>query len=377
MMRVPPTGSAKPTVAALPKAIESRICVGGVITFSPYSVTNFVQEYRIIFPGPRPKTLEDFRSPEGQINLNFANYNEVLPLSSLDALHKGFIRTYFNQVQRGVLPSTKSLAGWIKSQNRKIKTDSELLVLRFLLDLQDAGFSLLSTFDDPLFNKVFMAYSRMSNHDEISLKNACRSLEIQSEKSEIRFANEVFNKLKVDDRSVKGIASLSEDFSNFAEFISRLKEDAFNYLADREQLTLPLEIPSSESESLPEATALVQDGIVDVERIVLPLQAKTEDGITGFKCEFLDSLEIDYRRNGFPSQHSIATTYTSIGNLNKRARLHEAFHNFNMKHILPVEVTYSNNRNLKLFLPVAVCKEILHDLSENGQSSYNLSQWIK
>lgn len=374
-MRVNPAVS-KPRMLAVVKAAETDICVGGVITFSPYTATVVIRDYRIICAQPiKPKTLEDFRSSNGIVDLNLDNYNEILDLSSLDALHKGFIRSYFTQVENGILPSTKSLAGWIKSKNKKIKADDELLVIKFLLDIQESGFSLLNMFDDPLVSKIFMAYSKISNHKEVNLNNVSMSLGMQSERSKLKFASEIFNKLKIDDKLIEPVSSLGKDFTGFINLLSKLKEDSFDYLIEKEQLSLLVNSPPAQIENPDEVINLPQPSNVEVEQIE-SLPKNVRDRIIGFKCELLDELEVDYG-NGIPSQHSIATIYTAVGNSSKRARLHEAFHNFNMKHILPVEITYSNNRSLKLFLPVAVCKEILHDLNESGQSSYNLSQWIK
>lgn len=376
-MRTSPPGLTKSAAVAIPKAIQDRICVGGVITVASYQSAVFVLNYGVLLPSEnKSKTLEDFRSPNGVISLTSENYEEVLSLSNLDSLHKGFVRTYFNQAQNGILPSAKYLAGWIKSKNKKIKIDDDLLVIKFLLDLETAGFSVLSVFDEPTLNKVFMAYSK-SPKLQTTFKEVCSILNIQNEKSEIKFASEIFNKLKANTKLVESLSLLGVDSNQFLGFLSSLKEDAFNYLAEKEKSSLEVVV-----NSLPVVEGSSADkGLTDTVKVEvlekdLPVESTKDGVIVDLKCDFLDELGIVYR-SGIPSQHYIATTYTAVGNSNKRAKLHEVFHNFNMKHILPIEVQYLNGRKLRLFLPVAVCKKILHEISEKAQSSYNLSQWIK
>lgn len=370
-MRVIPSGPTKLTIPTLPKVDKEYILVGGVITTS-YTATCYVWNYSVAFPiTEKPKTLEDFKSLDGEIKLDLENHNAVLSLSSLGSIHKGFIQTYFKQVQNGILPSSKSLAGWIKSKNRKLKSNDELLVIKFLLDIQQSGFSLPNIYDDPLLNKIFMAYFKMSAPQNGDFNQTCLFLGIQSDKSKLKFASEIFNKLKVDNGLALSISSLGENFRGFIYFLPKLKEEALNYLIEQEH------VRESTNESVEPILETSNIGICvsEVKEVGLSFEAP-KDRIIGFKCELLDELEIDYKK-GIPSQHYIATIYTAVGNSNKRARLHDAFHNFNMKHILSVEIDYSDGRGLKLFLPVAVCKEIINDLNESSQSSYNLSQWIK
>ncbi len=88
--------------------------------------------------------------------------------------------------------------------------------------------------------------------------------------------------------------------------------------------------------------------------------------VTNLNCPLLDEIGVEYGPiKGLPSYHQLAIKYTDIGDPEKKKRLHTDFHNYNMKKIIGVKITYSNGTTTiteSLTIPTAECKRILEEL---------------
>ncbi len=371
--------------------VEKGIPVTTVITFwaGSQNVQTFYVPLELLKDKPVKKTIDDFKSSEGFINLTLDNYRDFLSIVSLDRKYKRTIEAYFNSIDKGILPDINLFSSicQLDTKHRKKNVDPELLGLQLLVEVEEKCKIKLDVFTNKILNKLFMIYSEACKRSilkDITFTSACEILGIKNEKSREKFLRDIIN--SSNDVRVNTISSLGEKTREFKPFVGYLETSALSSLEALFNEEKPdeikpddtqLQIPSEQIELFSTLESFVFNTFTCRKETLSVSSSESSIVISGLDCPFLNDLGVDYKKRGIPSVHQVAINYTSTKGTPKGSRLHDTFHNFNMKHILPVILTYSDGTQTKRIIPVALCKLILGDIIQNGFSLYNLENESK
>ncbi len=170
------------------------------------------------------------------------------------------------------------------------------------------------------------------------------------------------------DKDFFELAALDPDFHE-AISLERFLYSLFDYLTKpQEQVSLDNELDSGTNGKLPDEYIYKP---FEVKKTITIASPQSHNGldIVALNCPLLAEIGVSYGpAEGLPSYHQLAIKYTAIGDPVKRERLHNDFHNYNMKKIIPVEITYSDGTKRSLTIHTAECKRILEELHEQGFS---------